>query len=443
MPKNSLGAKHWSEAFVEHLRTVHLTMVSVSAALVLVISSSKPYDPARALVEVRQILQLQKEWSPKWVLANLRNRIDQTAAFKDAEQIFAIIIDQPFTCGITGPNKRERAFTCISHRDWVEPPNRYRREIPFGPLGQRGRLLPAVSVISFPTTFWEFRAWWNERLNQTTTVYFAHVIADGDAKGPDPNEKWVFYDREVSASPRGTPVEVNLNLGSNAGAFEGTVDGGKTTIRLPVIAIEQCDINRAALQKVFPNWGVGSFDESFPELSKVIGSFYEVSIEEIKDRLSQETGKGEESFEVFGLKLPVGQLTTWGTLILLSLQLYFYLHLSELSKKLGVDDPGWNVPWIGMYQSRPSRSLFFLTCCAVPTVVIALLAISSSSSMLRDLPPESTLYEHVLHVTRIVCFTMSVLVSVWLSFLSWKYRPRVSPVTEPSQKSADHPSAAE
>jgi hypothetical protein len=438
---NPGGAKHWSEAFVEHLRTVHLALISVSVGLILVIASSKPYDPARALVEVKQILQLQKDWSPTWVLANLRTRVDQTAVSKEVpDQTFAITIGQPFTCGITGPNKRERALSCIAHRDWVEPTNRYRRELPFGP-GQRGRLLPAFSVTSFPTTFWQFRAWWDELLDRARTVSFAHVIANGTAKGPDPNEKWVYYDGEVSATPRGAPVELKLNLTSDSGAYEGTVDEGRTTITLPVTAIEECEIDRAALKRIFPNWGTESFDKAFPDLAKALGSFYEVSIEDMKDRLSQETGKGEESFELFSLKLPVRQLTTWGALILLSLQLYFYLHLSELSKKLGVDDPGWDIPWIGMYESRISRSLFFLSSCAIPTVVVGLLAFYSSSSMLRDLPSWSALRDNKLLVAWMCCFAVAVFASALLSFLSWKYRPRVSPADDTDQQAASAQSA--
>src|SRR5271163_4923391 len=143
-------------------------------------------------------------------------------------------------------------------------------------------------------------------LDGVNTVSFAHLIADGNAKGPNPNETGVFYDGEISKAAQGAPVELKLALASDSGAYEGTVDGGKTKITLPVTAIEDCDIDRKALQRIFPNWGAGRFDQAFPDLAKALGSFYEISMEDMKDRLVQEAGKGGESFEVFGLKLPVG-----------------------------------------------------------------------------------------------------------------------------------------
>jgi hypothetical protein len=431
---NPGGARHWSEAFVEHLRTVHLALVSVSVGIVFVIASSKPYDPARALIEVRQILQLQKDWSPTWVLANLRTRLVQTAVSKEMpDQIFAMTLGQPFECELTGPNiKRGRVFNCVAHQDWVEPVNRYKREIPFTTsYGQRGRLLPTFSVTTFPTTFWQFRAWWDVLLRDVKSISFAHVIADGTVKGPNPNENWVRYDDEASASPRVAPIDLRLNLTPAGGAYEGKIDGDKTTITLPVVAVEECDIDRAALKKIFPDWGTGAFGEAFPDLAKALGSFYEVSIEDMKDRLAQEAGKGEESFEVFGLKIPVGQLTTWGALTLLSLQVYFYLHLKELFKKLGVDDPGWDIPWIVMYQSRMSKALSLLSCCLIPTLVVGLLAFYSISSTLRDVSISwSILGGQKLLLFWMSCFCVAVVASGWLSILSWKYRPRIAAAVE-------------
>ena len=54
-------------------------------------------------------------------------------------------------------------------------------------------------------------------------------------------------------------------------------------------------------------------------------------------------------------------------------QLYFWVHLYELSPKLKEGDPGWNVAWIGVYQSLPARILFLCSTALLPTLTIVTL----------------------------------------------------------------------
>src|SRR5437879_5077450 len=49
----------WSKGFVEHLRTVHFALLSISVALILLLLS-KPYDARTAVSELNQIVSLKK-----------------------------------------------------------------------------------------------------------------------------------------------------------------------------------------------------------------------------------------------------------------------------------------------------------------------------------------------------------------------------------------------
>ena len=51
-------------AFVEHLRTVQFTLVTIAAGLILLVLTSKPYNPAVALIELEKIIELKTPWSP-------------------------------------------------------------------------------------------------------------------------------------------------------------------------------------------------------------------------------------------------------------------------------------------------------------------------------------------------------------------------------------------
>jgi hypothetical protein len=46
--------EHWSKDFVEHLRTVHFTLLTVSVGLIILLSS-KSYDSKKAAEQVNEI----------------------------------------------------------------------------------------------------------------------------------------------------------------------------------------------------------------------------------------------------------------------------------------------------------------------------------------------------------------------------------------------------
>jgi hypothetical protein len=98
------------------------------------------------------------------------------------------------------------------------------------------------------------------------------------------------------------------------------------------------------------------------------------SFSEISSHLEVEAAKiKNESLEIFGLKFPVETASRWGIVLILGIQLYFWVHLYELSPKLKEGDPGWNVAWIGVYQSLPATILFLCSTALLPTLTIVTL----------------------------------------------------------------------
>jgi hypothetical protein len=68
----SQAPAHWSKDFAEHLRTVHFALVAVSAGLLVLIFSSKSYNPAIAIRELEEIIEFQNLWSPEWLRENFK-----------------------------------------------------------------------------------------------------------------------------------------------------------------------------------------------------------------------------------------------------------------------------------------------------------------------------------------------------------------------------------
>jgi hypothetical protein len=69
--------------------------------------------------------------------------------------------------------------------------------------------------------------------------------------------------------------------------------------------------------------------------------------QDIKDFLHDEASKGAEVFEALGMKFPADKVTLWGIILILSVQLYFFVYLRQLSGRLRANDPGWDTPRVG------------------------------------------------------------------------------------------------
>jgi hypothetical protein len=81
--------------------------------------------------------------------------------------------------------------------------------------------------------------------------------------------------------------------------------------------------------------------------------------------------RSTEKIEFLGLKFPERDLATWGALIILVIQLYFWIHLRELSSRASRDDFSSQVAWIGLYKGIYARATTCLTACILPLGVIA------------------------------------------------------------------------
>lgn len=65
--------------------------------------------------------------------------------------------------------------------------------------------------------------------------------------------------------------------------------------------------------------------------------------------------------DVFGIKFPAGAQFQWGIILILVVQVYFWLHLRELSPRLERDHPGLDVAWPGLYPSWAAHAVVWVS----------------------------------------------------------------------------------
>lgn len=108
------------------------------------------------------------------------------------------------------------------------------------------------------------------------------------------------------------------------------------------------------------------FDSFWPNLVDAARGREDLDFGTLAPQIYSEASKGDEAFETLGIKFPAELVTKYGLVPLVGIQLYLLLYLKRLSGSPAPDDPGWNIPWMGVDQSFLGRAMTFATVYVLP-----------------------------------------------------------------------------
>jgi hypothetical protein len=410
---------HWSRDFVEHLRTVHFALIAVSVALILILSRTK----SPALQQIREIVALKKEWPPEW-----------------------IVQAHPERSSIEGPRSGHHVST-----DWtssgeflgvVEWKKDHRREEVRLIIASQNWVDTSGSLSKFPGTLGQFHYWWNNsfdnfspRMDLPIAAYDGTVYAT--EKGPILATIHLISFSKLSSTvtsvrDRRKVINLDLEFGGRADSDIYIGYDGDLQYELP-LSMRYTEIDKESLRYFFRNWRVGRFEDSFAALAEEAGGLEPEDLEQVEKVIGERLANRLEEFDAFGMKFPIDQVTGWGTIIVLSVQLYFLLYLKQLSGKLRPDDPAWDTPWICMNQSRLAQSVCFVTIVLLPIIALCLLGAKGSLRLTTGYwDAESS---HLLVSFRdwdwaikskVTAYVLSTILGAALGIASWVSRPRLS-----------------
>jgi hypothetical protein len=117
----------------------------------------------------------------------------------------------------------------------------------------------------------------------------------------------------------------------------------------------------------------GKFEETFPELNEITKHYQKLELNDANQILGAELQRTGERIEFLGLKFPESFISTWGAVILLIIQLYFWLHLRTFYEYLASSETGIDVAWIGIYSDFWSRVISLITVSLLPVVIVGYL----------------------------------------------------------------------
>jgi hypothetical protein len=391
-----------SQDYVEQLRTVHFALLSVSAGLLLLIMSAKTYDSRKAIVELEELLELKKEWSPAFLLRNAE-RIANSGA-KDTVPLThgpAGLDFKAIPVRVSVPGQKPMLF-------YLQPP----AEDQFHWMHFDG----ALSI--FPNTLSGIEVWWNELKKGSHILLRPAAIArDCDSSIPRSTCE-VFHILRVPAGVlQRAPITTTDTDGDSILNCESDGDTLHVSFTFNVGSYWKHNVQQSDILPLFPDSKGGEFAAAFPDLHRATTELSSLELADVLKHLNADS-TDSETFEAFGLKVPSDQVTAWGTVAILCIQLYLYVYLRAFKNPLEPSDDAWNIGWFAVNDAPLPRLIFFTTVFVLPSLAVILL---SKHALDQRIERGGFVYDFKAFPVLVIACCLSLV----LGYLNWRNRPGV------------------
>jgi hypothetical protein len=412
---NQVG-RHWSKDFVEHLRSVHFALIAVSVGVILLACTRSQSEVSRAYEQIRHIVDLTDgaHWDSNFLEHSALTTDELTESVSGA----TVTIEIPGS-GVQHLNiiLKSRGFVVLN-KDQSDP-------YYDGPKLDGDSKLS--TVLPQPDSLAKFQRLWNLLDGGATVKKVAAlptrclVAYYSDEKGfregscalvaasPIANPDDVFVLRRVTDSGR---KDLNKREIKPFDYFYHGRGLRKFAIRFPVDSFTEkaFDAEEIAVINKHPDWHwhSGSFESAFRELYNISKDYLDSAQTTVEKIVAGEEKRSGESLDAFGIKFPAETAIQWGAgaVIILAVQLYLWAHLFEFRRKLGSADEGWDVAWMGVYESRPSRGLLYSSLVILP--LAGIIAVGIRGLYISEFRWYSKV---ILAVTSVATLLLSVLIS--------------------------------
>jgi hypothetical protein len=440
------SGSHWSKDYVEHLRTVHFSLIALSLAAIVLATAPGRDEITKARAQLSSIRELTRIWDVKWFTSTIDgivHEIKQKGQFsieRPSESLF--VLDTKFP---EVDHFRSQLTVKWTADDWIVdgPAATDKSHAGIDDLCSQTEISPKA-----PTSLKQFQELWDRLSGKNQIVFPGQVsntmyhlqTADNRPLVPDDVDRdraWYFVQLQVedfSASAQELTLHVERVLDKYNGklyeatssyvfSMAGYSQSGIERFYVPIIAAHSYDFNaqEILLSHFAKDRPVGGdFAHSFPELDKYTKGFQTLELDYFDSILEAEQNRTGETFEAFGIKFPAEATTRWGIVVILAVQLYFWIHLKELAKKLEPNDPGWEVAFIGMYTSWPSQLVYNISSLGLPLVAVFALSIRG-------------LYVGRFHWLYWLLLVVGCFLTLTLTAMTWRSRPVRSEIQNPSR----------
>jgi len=373
-----------SNDFVEHLRTVHFTLLVASLGLFVISMSLSPYKIRIANQQLAQIEELRTVWKGDDWLMEAENSAARNSLCEPSKPI-------QFLLDLQG---KQVLITVAEHSKEIDPVVGLVNQMGFSfdsGLSYQLQIYPMnLSVASF-------RKMWDTSftlacpsmpdpsaafvLRGTTWEKVPVKVVPMD-KSSTPTEAYV---RALGTTETmkfdGLPKDEYVYVGSLGTSKENpkiaavplVSPGDFRLVAIPFRMERDRHFSlRDPIARALPayHWRHADFKDAFYELDQATSGFQDLPFPVVEEILRAEEKNTRETFELFGVRFPSDAPARWGVVVLLGIQVYFWLHLAEYRRR-GFSNT--DIAWIGCYPSFWPKVLFSITTVLGPAALVTFL----------------------------------------------------------------------
>ncbi|PWU19917.1 MAG: hypothetical protein C5B50_05660 [Verrucomicrobia bacterium] len=414
---------------MDHVRTVHFTLVAVAAIILGAALFSQESKLTIARRDLGAIKGLASSWNPGFLGRACEDEAGNLfyAAWRSAFK------NRPISFGFELPNAAypddlARLTNCTFSLQsfWrIEGPDAT-AAAPFQMrIIERSNAIPLANLTYLypPRTLQDFENIWNTIEGGIPVCYLRDIqttatVSSGSNSVQVQVRPSIVGSPKVDLGPLTWPLK-SKRLFSRAGVFDDLsldlehtgIASSWTTTNYPIIKISASPAHifvngQSALAKAANSqWRPGAFRSTFREINELFAKTKSIDIAEAEDFLVTLEANLEKKVTILNVSVPEQALGLWAVLIVLIIELYLWLHLirlAELVKQGPVLDSG---AWIGCYFGRPARLLTTSSLCLFPLFVVNYVRLQS----------DQALRGWKLTLTALICVT-----SILIAFKLWQ-----------------------
>lgn len=381
--RRSSPTAHWSKDFIEHLRAVHFTLIVL--AVIAIISGRAP-----------DVLKMRTAQNQLRAIRNMMEEIPQSSSMHDRDVLFRGDEAKLPSRGFLFDRKDQIAFP-----------------IPFGIALVRGNCLGGsekfasvndiLGKAAGDVTLDSFQSLWNtlncSRVFIETVGFYESVMYRQLPREPTPLS---FVTSQQLAHIKKKERMVSLKLGKagwDAKALEAFVghhiETPPETILMTFDVVDYDTLQtfgyivvrmseaiaydgHNSLKQRNPAWDCKvDFAHCFVELDDIAIGKGAYSLKNLSQWLEEEVAHSEPGhIDVFGIKFPADSQAQWGIILIVTVLLYFWMHLRELSPRLKAAHSGVEIAWPGLYRSWIAYVVVWGTVVFVPLYALWILGLN-------------------------------------------------------------------
>lgn len=400
---------HWSKDFVEHLRTVHFTLIGICVGLIVLASFPSKTEIQIAHEQVSQILELTKVWTVTALHTEAANTLKTEAK---TTRGYALNNKLPMTLDFaiqltTADKKVIWLKPILVTEGWFEGASTFP---PSGMDFSEGNVEAFIRP-GRPTSIKSFRELWDWLLSdlyvilvKTPDIENECIVARektvmgpsyGERIGPSADCKLV----PVARAPDASPIYMEIWKESNRERFAwlrghkgwsysfagliGPTEKASERWRLFLPSRDSQEVKLDGQRAIIRMSGIPEkwaerdgrrFKDAFRQLASLDESLENLDLETSERILYGEAKRSGDAFEAAGLKIPADVAVRCGVLLVLAVQLYMLIHLREFGTR-PEREAGFDVAWIGVYTSGPARIMMLISLLILPACTVVLLSI--------------------------------------------------------------------